>query len=915
MIVTANLFDAYLRCATKCFMRASGETGTGNPYAGWTHARELAYNRESVARIQEGIADSECINGPLDRKRLKSAEWRLAIDVNASAQDLESAIHAVERVIAEKVGEQAQYIPIRFIHTNKLNRDDRLMLAFDGFVLSGALGRKVDMGKIVHGDSFTTLRVKTSTLEGEVRKTIAEIAGLLACQAPPDLVLTQHCAECEFQKQCRQRAIEKDDLSLLAGITAEERNRHRSKGIFTVTQLSYTFRPRKTPRRAKNPARPRHPALQALAIREDTVYVHGTPALPESKAQVYLDIEGLPDSDSYYLIGALIVSEDQEAFHSFWADQTSEEPRIFAGLAEVVSQLPEYRVYYFGDYEAVALRRIKERLPENVRTTIGAILERATNVLSIIHPHVYFPTYSNGLKDIGRFLGSNRTEPDATGLETIVWRNEWKETGAAELKARLLRYNQDDCRTLKHLVEFMRQLTPPGDAGTTQPSTPVKTIQTEQMIKERPRWDMFRPREYASEDLEKIVKCAYFDYQREKVLVRTHPHFKVVNKKHRKFRRTSKHANIVSSVERRRCPKCRSTAIEKQEQMSRDLIDLKFFRGGMKKWISRTVFWTYCCSKCMRVFSSFDRSPYRQKYGHGLMSWCVYSNVACGVNMLRVEKTLADVFDLVIPDCVAYRFKMYVSEYYESLYSEVLKSILTSPVIYIDETTVLLRKQEQGYVWVMASVDKVYYFYKPSREGSFLKEMLAGFSGVLVSDFYTAYDSLDCAQQKCLVHLVRDIDDDLLRHPLDMELKSMAQGFGGLLRTIIETVDRRGLKARFLRRHKRAVRRFLNSVASTSVSSPLAAKYKKRFEKSGDKMFTFLNHDGVAWNNNNAEHAIKRFAKYRRNADGYFTERSLQEYLVLATVLETCEFNNLNVLKFLLSEETSLEGLLKMAGR
>jgi hypothetical protein len=79
--------------------------------------------------------------------------------------------------------------------------------------------------------------------------------------------------------------------------------------------------------------------------------------------------------------------------------------------------------------------------------------------------------------------------------------------------------------------------------------------------------------------------------------------------------------------------------------------------------------------------------------------------------------------------------------------------------------------------------------------------------------------------------------------------------------------------------------------------------------------FTFLGHDGVPWNNNNAEHAIKRFAKYRRNADGRYTERSLKEYLVLASVLETCEFNNVNVLKFLLSKETTLDGLLRMAGR
>jgi hypothetical protein len=49
--------------------------------------------------------------------------------------------------------------------------------------------------------------------------------------------------------------------------------------------------------------------------------------------------------------------------------------------------------------------------------------------------------------------------------------------------------------------------------------------------------------------------------------------------------------------------------------------------------------------------------------------------------------------------------------------------------------------------------------------------------------------------------------------------------------------------------------------------------------------------------------------------DGCFTERSLQEYLVLATVFETCEFNNVNILKFLLSRETTLEGLLKLAGR
>jgi hypothetical protein len=212
-------------------------------------------------------------------------------------------------------------------------------------------------------------------------------------------------------------------------------------------------------------------------------------------------------------------------------------------------------------------------------------------------------------------------------------------------------------------------------------------------------------------------------------------------------------------------------------------------------------------------------------------------------------------------------------------------------------------------------MDKVYYFYKPSREGSFLQEMLHSFSGVLISDFYTAYDSLDCEQQKCLVHFVRDIDEDLLKNPFDRELKCIAQEFGTLLRVAIQTVDRYGLKSRHLRKHKPTVLRFLDSVASKDFTSDLAVSYKRRFQKSGAKMFTFLDHDGVPWNNNNAEHAIKGFAKFRAHADGRFTERSLREYLVLASIFQTCEFNNVNVLKFLLSKETTLAGVFKMAKR
>jgi hypothetical protein len=70
--------------------------------------------------------------------------------------------------------------------------------------------------------------------------------------------------------------------------------------------------------------------------------------------------------------------------------------------------------------------------------------------------------------------------------------------------------------------------------------------------------------------------------------------------------------------------------------------------------------------------------------------------------------------------------------------------------------------------------------------------------------------------------------------------------------------------------------------------------------KYGSRLFTFLHYDGVPWNNNNAEHAIKGFPRVRRFADGRFTEDSLREYLVMLSVAETCRYQNIDVLKFLL---------------
>src|SRR3954462_9981768 len=82
---------------------------------------------------------------------------------------------------------------------------------------------------------------------------------------------------------------------------------------------------------------------------------------------------------------------------------------------------------------------------------------------------------------------------------------------------------------------------------------------------------------------------------------------------------------------------------------------------------------------------------------------------------------------------------------------------------------------------------------------------------------------------------------------------------------------------------------------------------QKRMVKYQDKLFTFIRHDGVPWNNNNAENAIKRFAYYREDTVGIMREAGLNDYLMLLSLYVTCRYKGISFLNFLLSKERDID--------
>lgn len=882
MNITDSLFEAALKCSTKCFLRSLGETGSDNTYANWVRAKNESYRTLGIQGLMAGVAHNELIIGALDSENVKSAEWRLAMDVTARAQNLESSLHAVERIASNARGQPAQIIPIRFIFTNKLTRDDKLLLAFDALVLSQMLGREIRLGKITHGDNYASLKVRIAALTSEVRKLTRKIANLLSSNSPPDLVLNRHCAECEFQAQCRQKAIEKDDLSLLSRMTEKERKKFNSKGLFTVTQLSFTFRPRRRPKRLVAKREKYHHSLQALAIRERKIHVVGNRELKIEGTPVYLDVEGLPDRDSYYLIGVRSQTAGGIIHHSLWADSANEEEKIWTDFLRVLSGIENPILIHYGRFENTFMQRMCDRYGEPPEDSAAArAVESPINLLSVVFAQIYFPTFSNGLKEIARHLGFAWSDPTASGVQTIAWRHSWEVAKTPSLKAALLAYNAQDCEALERLASKLVELFQASPEAKNSSQNDV--VHTENLTPHSPYG--FKRNTFSFPELDVVNKAAYWDYQRERVYVKSNAHLKVALTRSSRARKVLSPNKTIECPRPRCCPRCSSTNFFGHGKKSRTVLDLKFMRYGIKRWIILYRFHRYKCQDCGTTFEK--KGWTRRNFGSGIFAYSVYQNIGLRVAQETVDRSLNKLFALDLAIGTTLRFKAKAAKRYEGTYDALLKRLCNGRLVHADETKISVAGKG-GFVWIFANMEEVAYVYSETREGDTLLHLLKDFTGVLVSDFYTAYDGIQCPQQKCLIHLIRDLNDAILECPYDEQLKSLVKNFADLVKPMVETVDRYGLKSHFLRKHLVFVDRFYRRLSGTDFQSESARAIKKRFEKNRDKLFTFLVHDGVPWNNNNAEHAVKAFAMLRHTIGGVTTEKGLRDYLVLLSISQTC---------------------------
>ena len=87
MTIEPSIFEAYLKCPTKCWLRANLETPSGNTYAEWVEAQNESFRAAETERLLAKTPPAESARSP-SPENLKTAKWLLAVNVTCERPPL-----------------------------------------------------------------------------------------------------------------------------------------------------------------------------------------------------------------------------------------------------------------------------------------------------------------------------------------------------------------------------------------------------------------------------------------------------------------------------------------------------------------------------------------------------------------------------------------------------------------------------------------------------------------------------------------------------------------------------------------------------------------------------------------------------------------------------------------------------------
>src|SRR6516225_7333325 len=310
------------------------------------------------------------------------------------------------------------------------------------------------------------------------------------------------------------------------------------------------------------------------------------------------------------------------------------------------------------------------------------------------------------------------------------------------------------------------------------------------------------------------------------------------------------------------------------------------------------------CPECGQSTRATVPAEATGHFGPQLTALIAYLTVVCRMPRRVVEALLAQVLGIQISLGSTQKCWEEASQAVAAPYQELEKQLKDEPVLNVDETG-WRTNGDKRYLWAFVAARYVVYTVAASRGSGVLSGLLgAVFRGILCSDRFSAYLKYHKGKaQFCWAHLKRNLlgileltkssaverfcRDVLAQHARLFRLWRKFRG---------GQIDRSQLLLRSIPIQKR-----IFELAERHLDSPhrKVRNLATALFVYNERLFTFLEEEGVEPTNNSAERALRTGVQWRKICFGNRSATGELATARLLTVAETCELQKLNILAYL----------------
>lgn len=218
-------------------------------------------------------------------------------------------------------------------------------------------------------------------------------------------------------------------------------------------------------------------------------------------------------------------------------------------------------------------------------------------------------------------------------------------------------------------------------------------------------------------------------------------------------------------------------------------------------------------------------------------------------------------------------------------------AVVGSPVVHSDETT-WREDGENCYSWLLAT-PTARYFTAGRRTNAMIDSILGeAFAGVLVVDFYAAYDHFPGEKQRCWAHLLRDARDVLAQYPHDRLLLRWVRNLRRLFRVARDSpAHTRAARLAACTRLEAATRRLCEPCVGREVPQRTLCQ---RILKYLPELYTCVRLPGVPPTNNEAERGFRPLVTGRKISGGTRSAQGTKDAMARAALFRTWHARGLN---------------------